>query len=155
LSEPPVSAQSTPRLAPERTGSPDLPLLQWGAAGVVKRELEEQQSTSATGLQCTSATGPQAEAMMEPEPLVKPAAAPASAPDFVDFQLDDFLDELQLHEFVKPAPQTMATGATQEVPSAAPALLSQASLNSLLMTLSAPEGTAFNPYYAQASPAIF
>jgi len=161
ISEPPLSAQSTPRLAPERSPSPELPLLQWGAAGVVKRDPEEMQSTSATGLQCTSATGPQADMTAETDLPLKSAAAPAPAqvPDFADFQLDDFLDELQLHEFVKPAPQPTGAAAGmqfQEAPAAAPALLSQASLNSLLMTLSMPEQpTGFSPMYTHTSPAIF
>jgi len=144
---PPASAQSTPSLAPERAPSPELPLLKWGAPGVIKPAADALATASAAPADSTSVTGlPQMvyqEAPMDAE-MIKGelGSAPAAADErgsmfgsmFDDFQLDDFLDELQL-EFVKPPQQQPVV--TAGAP--APALLSQASLQSLLMTLSSNE----------------
>jgi len=150
---PPASAQSTPTLAPERAPSPELPLLQWGGPGVVKpadtlatAAADPADSTSVTGLP----PNVYQEASMDTQVFKREVEAEPAAEDratmFDDFQLDDFLDELQLHEFVKP-PQ-------QQQPAAAgpcPALLSQASLQSLLMTLSSNE-SAFSPVPQSVMP---
>ena len=112
----------TPKLAPERAPSPPV-----------------------TALPVAFKAEPTPAALIA---SVAPAAVPAAAPElpsnvapagtlsgFDEIMLDDFLDELQLHEYVK---QPSLFGPPSDA--MPPALLSQASLNGLLMTLAGPEG---------------
>lgn len=125
------SEQSTPTLAPQRTPSPQIQPLHTNAC-VVKSELQPLDAST-----CEVKSELVSPAAIPSHSWTAPASSVTGLSVFEEVQLDDFLDELQLHEFVKQPSQlfgsALGSGAFYEASQAA--LLSQASLNSLLLTL--------------------
>jgi len=151
-SEPTISAQSTPQLPPARAATPDLPPLQPVAAVPVA-------AATSLALQLPVVRAVPSDTPTYAAPM--PSAYERQPSDqFDEAQLDDFLEELQLHELTTRGKNAAAEHATlhsvaasltgeHSQPGFAPptgqtAMLSQASLNQLLMTLSSPELLADN-----------